>query len=73
MRRAFGAAAGCFKPRSRTHTLCTALPPSQDIKERVFGKTDAASAMTTILSRDPSFDMSKLLASVKKDAPVVRT
>jgi len=38
----------------------------------VFGKTDAASAMATMLSRDPSFDMSKLLAGVKKDAPLVR-
>lgn len=46
--------------------------PPQDIKERVFGKTDAASAMTTILSRDPTFDMGRLLAGVKKDAPLVR-
>ncbi|KAI8463752.1 MAG: hypothetical protein J3K34DRAFT_136258 [Monoraphidium minutum] len=43
----------------------------EDIKERVFGKTDAASAMTTILSRDPGFDMGRLLAGVKKDAPRV--
>jgi hypothetical protein len=27
--------------------------------------------MATILSRDPSFDMSRLLAGVKKDAPLV--
>jgi hypothetical protein len=27
--------------------------------------------MTTILSRDPSFDMGRLLAGVKKDAPTV--
>lgn len=46
-------------------------PNSQDIKERVFGATDAASAMSTILARDPSFDMSRLLAGVKKDAPLV--
>jgi hypothetical protein len=37
----------------------------------VFGATDAASAMSTILARDPSFDMSRLLAGVKKDAPLV--
>ena len=47
-------------------------PTPQDLKERVFGKTDAAAAMGTILARDPGFDMSRLLAGVKKDAPLVR-
>ena len=44
----------------------------EDLKERVFGASDAAAAMATVLARDPGFDMGRLLAGVKKDAPTVR-
>ena len=57
---------------NNTHTHTHTHTHTQDIKERVFGKTDAASAMATILSRDPAFDMSRLLAGIRKDAPLVR-
>jgi hypothetical protein len=43
----------------------------QEVKERVFGMSDAATAMHIILGRDPSFDMNGLLAAIKYDAPVV--
>ena len=43
----------------------------EDLKERVFGRTDAAAAMETILSRDAAFDMGRLLRGVKADAPAV--
>jgi import inner membrane translocase subunit TIM44 len=41
------------------------------VKERLFGMSDAAAAMAQILARDPGFDMARLLASVKADAPVI--
>eukprot|EP00877_Chromochloris_zofingiensis_P014303 jgi/Chrzof1/9126/Cz03g36270.t1 len=43
----------------------------EDVKERLFGMSDAAAALHTIRSRDPSFDMSKLLSRAKCDARVV--
>ncbi len=37
----------------------------QDVKEKLFGMFETATAMAIIRSRDPRFDMSKLLQGVR--------
>lgn len=37
----------------------------QDVKEKLFGMTETATAMALIRSRDPRFDMIKLLQGVR--------
>jgi hypothetical protein len=37
----------------------------QDVKEKLFGLSETAAAMSRIRARDPTFDMSRLLQGVK--------
>jgi hypothetical protein len=43
--------------------LHTFLP--QDVKEKLFGMSETATAMAIIRSRDPRFDMTTLLEGVR--------
>lgn len=50
-------------------TLCTnALYPPPAVPQ-----SDAAQTMQEIRARDPAFDLNKLIAGVKADAPIVVT
>jgi import inner membrane translocase subunit TIM44 len=48
-----------------------AVHRAEEVKERLFGATEAAEALAEALRRDPTFDVAKLLASVKHDARTV--
>eukprot|EP00878_Enallax_costatus_P028175 GHUV01030394.1.p1 GENE.GHUV01030394.1~~GHUV01030394.1.p1 ORF type:complete len:208 (+),score=55.25 GHUV01030394.1:2-625(+) len=43
----------------------------EDVKEKLFGMSETATAMAKIRSKDPRFDMSRLLEGVRYDAPNV--
>ncbi len=69
--------AGCFPCAlnpclKQTPTTATQPTPSccatcllQDVKEKLFGLSEAAAAMTLIRGRDPRFDMGRLLLGVR--------
>lgn len=43
----------------------------EDVKEKLFGASETAQAMAKIRGRDPRFEMARLLAGVRYDAPIV--
>jgi import inner membrane translocase subunit TIM44 len=48
-----------------------AVHRAEEVKEKLFGATEAAEALAEAFRRDPRFDVAKLLASVKYDARTV--
>lgn len=48
-----------------------AVHRAEEVKEKLFGATEAAEALAEAFRRDPRFDVAKLLASVKHDARTV--